>query len=109
MQLEEYFNFLATNDIRLKETRIGIETILWDYLELGLHAEQIAARYPTLSLEQVYATLTYYWHNKTEVEQYLNLVQTQIEQQRQHQQLNPSPAIQRLLKVAKEQQIGSNL
>jgi hypothetical protein len=26
MQLEDYFIFLASNDIRLKDTRIGIET-----------------------------------------------------------------------------------
>jgi hypothetical protein len=35
MQLEDYFNFLAPDDIRLKGTRIGIETILWDSLERG--------------------------------------------------------------------------
>jgi hypothetical protein len=32
MQLEEYFNFLAPNDIRLNGTRIGIETILYEYI-----------------------------------------------------------------------------
>ncbi|MDB9393386.1 MAG: hypothetical protein EWV75_09435 [Microcystis wesenbergii Mw_QC_S_20081001_S30D] len=32
MQLEDYFNFLTPNDIRLKGTRIGIETILYDYI-----------------------------------------------------------------------------
>ncbi len=29
MQLEDYFNFLTPNDIRLKNSRIGIETILY--------------------------------------------------------------------------------
>ena len=71
MQLEHYFDFLGEDDIRLKDTRIGIETILSDYLELGLFAEQIASRYRTLSLEQVYATLTYYWHNQVEMDGYL--------------------------------------
>jgi hypothetical protein len=28
MQLEDYFDFLAPNDIRVKGTRVGIETIL---------------------------------------------------------------------------------
>lgn len=32
MQLEEYFNFLTPNDIRLNGTRIGIETILYEYI-----------------------------------------------------------------------------
>ena len=57
MRLEDNFDVLAPNHIRLKGHRIGIETILFDYLELGLFAEDIAARYPTLSLEEVYATL----------------------------------------------------
>ncbi len=58
MNLEDYFAFLAPTDIRVKGTRVGIETILTDYLELGLFPEQIATRYLTLSLEQVYATIT---------------------------------------------------
>ena len=32
MQLEDYFNFLSEDDIRLKGTRIGIETILYGYI-----------------------------------------------------------------------------
>ncbi len=70
MQLEDYFSFLAPNDIRLQGTRVGIETILTDYLELGLFAEQIATRDPTLTVEQVYATLTYYWRNRIQVDAY---------------------------------------
>jgi hypothetical protein len=32
MQLEDYFNFLALDDIRVKGTRIGIETIFYDFI-----------------------------------------------------------------------------
>ncbi len=32
MRLEDYFDVLAPNDIRLRGHRIGIETILSDYL-----------------------------------------------------------------------------
>src|SRR5690242_11728857 len=96
MQLEDYFDFQAPLDIRLKGHRIGIETILWDYLELGLFPEQIAARYPTLSLEKVYATITYYWHNQAQVDAYLRAVEEELERQRREQDLHPSPAIQRL-------------
>ena len=42
MRLEDYFDVLAPNDIRLRGHRIGIETILSDYLHLGLSAEEIA-------------------------------------------------------------------
>ena len=102
MQLEEYFDFLAPNDIRVKGTRIGIETILSDYLGLGLFAEQIAARYRTLSLEQVYATLTYYWRNREQVLAYLQAVEKEVDRQRREQELHPSPAIQRLREIARQ-------
>lgn len=46
MQLEDYFDFLAPNDIRIKGHRIGIETVLDDYLHERLTAEQIQQRYP---------------------------------------------------------------
>lgn len=103
MQLEDYFDFLAPDNIRVKGTRVGIETILFDYLDLGLFAEQIAARYRTLSLEQVYATLTYYWHNREEVEGYLRTVEEEAERQRQEQDRHPSPAVQRLREIAYQQ------
>ena len=34
MKLEDYFNFLASDDIRLKGSRIGIETIFYEYIHL---------------------------------------------------------------------------
>jgi uncharacterized protein (DUF433 family) len=102
MQLEDYFTFLAPNDIRVKGTRVGIEAILTDYLELGLFAEQIAARYPSLSVEQVYATLTYYWRNRAQMDAYLHTVDQELERQRREQDLHPSPAVQRLRDLARQ-------
>jgi uncharacterized protein (DUF433 family) len=96
MQLEEYFDFLASNDIRVKGTRIGIETILLDYLDLGLSAEEIALRYRTLTPEQVYATLTYYWHFRSQVEAYLQAARDHEQRMVAEQTRNPSPAVQRL-------------
>lgn len=59
MQLEDFFDFFAPDDIRFKGTRVGIETILYDYIQRGQTPEAIAATYPSLSLEQVYATILY--------------------------------------------------
>ena len=42
--IENYFDFLSPDDIRIKGTRIGIETVLDDYLG-GSSPEEIAARY----------------------------------------------------------------
>lgn len=71
MQLEDYFTFLAPDDIRLRGHRIGIETILYEYIHRGRTAEQIAEDFDTLTLEEIYATLLYYHRNKQQVDQYL--------------------------------------
>ena len=71
IHLEEYFDVNGPDDIRVRGTRVGIETILDDYMT-GVSPEEIAARYRTLTLEQVYATITYYLHNRTEVDAYLD-------------------------------------
>ncbi len=57
MELEHYFEFIAEDAIRLKGTRVGIETIVRAYQE-GASPEEIALRYPTLSLEQIHATIS---------------------------------------------------
>ncbi len=59
MQLEAYFDFLAENDIRLRGTRIGIETILYEYIYRCQTPEEIVKTYTSLTLEQVYATVLY--------------------------------------------------
>ena len=95
MQLEDYFDFQAPDDIRLKGHRIGIETILFNYLD-GLTPEEIAVQYPTLNLEKIYATITYYWHKKAEIDAYLHDIEAYSAAARREQELNPSPAVKRL-------------
>ena len=104
MQLEEYFDFLSEDDIRLKGTRVGIETILYDYIH-RLHApEAIAQTYPSVTLEQVYATILYYLHNKEAISKYLTDWLEWGREMRRQQNENPSPAIQRLRKIKEERQ-----
>nr|VFK42001.1 MAG: Protein of unknown function (DUF433) [Candidatus Kentron sp. TC]VFK59183.1 MAG: Protein of unknown function (DUF433) [Candidatus Kentron sp. TC] len=99
--MNEYFDFLNADDIRVKGTRVGIETVLDDYLN-AMSPEEIAVRYPTLTLEQVYATITFYLRNRPEVDGYLDRCWHYAEQAWQQQQQDPSPAIQRL-RVFKQQ------
>jgi uncharacterized protein (DUF433 family) len=68
MHLDDYFTFLAPDDIRLRGHRIGIETILHEYVHRGRTAEQIAEDFDTLSLEEIDATLLYYHRNKQQVD-----------------------------------------
>ena len=53
MQLEDYFDFLRPDDIRVKGTRVGIETILYDFIHRSRTPEEIAQSYPSVTLEQV--------------------------------------------------------
>ncbi|MBC6475489.1 MAG: DUF433 domain-containing protein [Hormoscilla sp. GM102CHS1] len=98
MQLEDYFNFLAEDDIRLKGSRIGIETILHEYIYRARTPEEIAQIYTSLTLEQVYATILYYLHNKEAVSKYIADWLEWGHQQRKAQALNPHPATARLQK-----------
>jgi uncharacterized protein (DUF433 family) len=50
MQLEDYFDFLSPDNIRIKGHRISIDNVLDYYLE-GYSPEEIAANLSTLSLE----------------------------------------------------------
>lgn len=104
MQLEDYFDFLSVDDIRVKGTRIGIETILYDYIHRACTPEEIAQTYPSLSLEQVYATILYYLHNKEIVSQYVADWLEWSHQQLKAQQLNPSPSALRLRKLRAERE-----
>ncbi|HQE91435.1 MAG TPA: DUF433 domain-containing protein [Anaerolineae bacterium] len=71
MQLEDYFDFLADDDIRLKNTRVGIESVLYEYIYREQTPEAIHQQLPALTLEQIYATILYYLHNREQVEAYL--------------------------------------
>lgn len=103
MDLEGYFEFLEEDDIRVKGTRIGIETILDDYFE-GISPEEIAARYRSLSLEQVYATITFYLHNRKKLDDYLNSWHQYSREAHQKQKSHPSTLKKRLLQLKSIQQ-----
>ncbi len=105
MKLEDYFDFITSEDIRLKGHRIGIDDVLYYYLE-GYYPEEIAHHLPTLSLEQIYATITYYLHNRSEIDKYLSEYLTAWRENRYQEQIcHLSPVTQRLkaLKNRKKQ------
>ena len=71
MQLEDYFEFVSADEIRLRGSRIGIEAILSEYQE-GALPEEIALNYPPITLEQVYAAITYFLSHRPDMEEYLD-------------------------------------
>jgi uncharacterized protein (DUF433 family) len=110
MQLEDYFDFQHPSDIRIKGTRVGIETILYDFIHRARTPEEITQTYPSLTLEQVYATILYYLHNRETIDRYLANWLEWNHQQWKNQQLKPTPTMIRLRQLREERQarIGEN-
>lgn len=103
-QLTDYFNFLTPDDIRVKGTRIGIETILYEYIDRGHSPEEIVQTYPSLSLEQVYATILYYLQNKETISNYLKNWIEHGHRMREQQRLNPPPVSEKLRQLRASRQ-----
>ena len=57
--------------IRVAGTRVTLDTLI-DAFEDGASAEEIAFRYPSLSLPDIYAAITYYLKSRAAVESYLS-------------------------------------
>jgi len=55
---------------RVGSTRVTLDTVIAAFLG-GATAEEIAHRYPTLHLPDIYSVIGYYLQNRYEVDQYL--------------------------------------
>ncbi|MBR8833448.1 MAG: DUF433 domain-containing protein [Stigonema ocellatum SAG 48.90 = DSM 106950] len=99
MQLEDYFDFQRSDDIRLKGTRVGIETILYEYIYRARTPEEIANIYTSLTLEQVYATILYYLHNKEAVSAYIADGLEWSHRMQEEQRRNPPAVVVKLMKL----------
>ena len=102
MMLEDYFDFLAPDDIRLKGSRVGIESVLYEYVHRLQSPEAIQQTFPGLTLEQVYAVILFYLQNKPRLEAYLAGWLEFGWSAREEQQRNPPPAVLRLQKIKAE-------
>jgi len=108
MQLEDYFEFDTEQDrIKVKGTRIGIDLLVDDF-NAGGSAEVIMRKYyPSLTLEQVYATITYYLRNKESVDAYIRRVIERADKAYQeHLSRGPSPTAQRAQALRQGQPSG---
>jgi len=103
MQLEDYFLFISEDDIKIKGHRLGIDNVLFYFLE-GYTPEEIQAVYPDLSLEKIYATITYYLRNKQEIDAYLLRLNNWRETRYQEALKNPSPQREKMRKIKQQRQ-----
>ena len=68
--------------IRVVGTRIGLDIIVDEY-NSGVSPEEIVYNYPSLSLANVYAVITYYLENKGDVDNYISRLTREAEHRRQ--------------------------
>ncbi len=110
MQLDDYFEFEKfetkhgpAERIRIKGHRIAIEHVI-ELFNQGMSPERIRHNLPTLNLEKVYATITYYLHNKQEVDDYIERSEKIGDAFYQEWLANPSPLVERLRALKAQQQ-----
>lgn len=111
MQLEDYFQFerLPTKfgeaeTIRIKGHRISIEHVIQLFQE-GMEPGQIQQEYPSLSLEEIYATITYYLHNKAAVDDYIERGEKIADAfYQEHSLKEPTPGMKRLRELKGQRQ-----
>ena len=71
MRLEDYFDLTSSGRILVKGTAVGIESLLEPWLD-GYPTGDILRRYHSqVTLEQIYATVTYYLNQKPTIDRYL--------------------------------------
>ncbi|NJP07311.1 MAG: DUF433 domain-containing protein [Chloroflexaceae bacterium] len=75
--------------------------VLWTYSATGegFSPEQIARHYPGLSLEKIYATITYYLHKQDELDQYIAEGEAWKEEQYQQSLRDPTSPMQHIRQV----------
>jgi uncharacterized protein (DUF433 family) len=56
--------------VRVGGTRVTLDTVVRAFSR-GATAEEIAQQYPSISLSDIYATISYYLQNQAEVDKYL--------------------------------------
>jgi uncharacterized protein (DUF433 family) len=108
VQLEDYFELQNPEYIGVKDTRVSINVILEEF-NRGVAPDKIQASFPTTTLEQVYATITYYLHNRPQLDEYLRLgrKKAEVAYQEHLQRQAPSSLAERLRTLRETAPLGS--
>ncbi len=88
----------ADGVVRVGDTRVTLETVVAAFLS-GATPEEIVQQYPSLSLADVYSTISYYLRRRPEVDAYLQRRQEEAQQIREQieARYNPTGIRARLL------------
>jgi uncharacterized protein (DUF433 family) len=107
LNLQDYFEIIpSVGQVRIKGHRLGIEHIV-KYFHEGYPPEQIAQHFPGVSLEKIYATLTYYLHHRTEIDDYLTQLEKWVQQRMHEDDMKPAPPVVQRLRARRSLQQGA--
>lgn len=101
LNIRDLFEFISSEAIRIKGTRVGIEIVIARFLD-DESPEEIRRHHPHLTPLQIYGSITYYLLNKEVLDAYLKAGWEQAEAAYQEQLKNPSPGVARLMKISAE-------
>ncbi len=103
IDVAQYLDMQAPDDIRIKGRRIGLEHIIYAYNE-GYSPEQIASKFPGLDLKIIYTLIAYYLHYRAEVDAYIAQLDADTEAAQRKWEKNRSPASLRVKTILAERQ-----
>lgn len=103
MELESYIDRSEPGLLRIRGHRIDLAIIVKLFCD-GASPEQIIHEYPTLSLEEIYGAITYYLHNRAEIDRYVREAAAETEREYQESLRGPqAPAAQRIRALLAQQ------
>jgi len=82
-------------------SRVSLESVIYPFLD-GASPETIVDEFPTLSLEQVYGTITFYLANRAEIDAYLTETEKLWEEARKNQSPIPRALRERLERARRQ-------
>jgi len=85
--------------IRITGSRVSLDSIVYHF-KLGATPEQIAHKFPSLKLADIYAVITYYLNHLEPVEEYLR--QQEAESDRVQQRIEGDPQHQKAMAEMRE-------
>ncbi len=80
--------------IRITGSRVTLDSVV-HHFQLGATAEEIAHKFPSLNLADIYAVITYYLNHRESVEEYLQ--QQEAESDRVQQRIEGDPQCQKAI------------
>ncbi len=66
----EYAITTPSGGWRIAGSRVSLDSVVHAWTE-GKSAEEIAASFPSLSLEQIHGAIAFYLHNRAEIDRYM--------------------------------------